>query len=68
MVDRSSELSLSKITTLEWKLPKTTTDNIVLQFKALNKRKLVPFRRYVFILRENEYYMTGTGKWRTNVC
>ena len=68
MVDRSSELSLSKITTLEWKLPKITTDNIVLQFKALNKRKPVPFWRYVFIIRGNEYYMTGTGKWRTCVC
>ena len=56
------------ITTLEWKLSKTKTENIVLQFKLLTKPKPVPFRIYVFIPRGNTYYMTGTGQWRTRVC
>ena len=50
------------MTTLECKLPKKTTENIVLQFKVLTKSKPVPFIRYLFILRGNTYYITGTGK------
>ena len=56
------------MTTLEYKLLKTTTDNIVLQFKVLTEPKPVPFRRYVLILRGNTDYMTGTDQWCTRVC
>ena len=47
---------------LEWKLSTTTTDNIVLRFNELTKQKPVPFRIFVFILKGNTYYMTGTGQ------
>ena len=68
MVVRSSVVTLSNMTTFEWKLAKTTTDNILFQFKVLTKQKPVLFRRYIFILRGNTYYMTGTGQWCTRVC
>ena len=56
------------MTTLEWKMKKTTTENIDFQFKVLTKPKPVPFRRYVYILRENTYSITGTGERHMRVC
>ena len=56
------------MTALKWKLLKTTTENIVFQFKVFTKAKAVPFRRYVFIPRGDTYYITGNGQWPTSVC
>ena len=53
---------------LEWKLSTTITENIVLHFKELTEQKPVTFRRYVFILKGNRYFITGTGQWHTHVC
>ena len=39
----------------------------MLQFKVLTEPKTVPFKRYVYILRGNTYYITGTCQWRMHV-
>ena len=53
--------------TSRWKTSKITADIIMQQLKELTEPIPVPIRSYVYILRENWFYMTGNGPWHKPV-
>ena len=53
--------------TSRWKTSKITSHIIMQQWKELKEPIPVPIRRYVYILRENWFYMTGNDPWHKPV-
>ena len=53
--------------TSRWIMSKITTDVIMQQFKESTEPRLVPIRRYLYIMRESLLSTTGTGTWHIPV-
>ena len=52
--------------TSRWRTSKITTDLMMFLCKESIEQKQEPIRRYVYILRKNVFFTTGTGPWHTH--
>ena len=68
MVGRSSEVSLSKYDNIIIETVKDNNGQYCVVVQGIDRKKTVPFRRYIFILIEDTYYINGIGRWRTCLC
>ena len=66
MVGRSSEVSLSRFGDIKMENVNDNNGSYDVAMQGIERSKQEPIRNYVYILRKNVFFTTGTGPWHTH--